>query len=475
MRCPRLAVAVLATLLPAPTSAAVLHVPADYPTILAALDAAAEGDTVLVAPGTYSAVGTRTVVFTDSTLTVTAAGFLKDGVTLVSEAGPSHTLLEVSGNAVRCLAGFGLTGPAPLRVEGFTFRRSGGTGTMVYLRENDAAQTTFFEDCAFEGGASPNYEAGHLYSYRGGSLDVRRCEFLDSYSPADYGALGLVDGYATVGTLRVEDCRFVACRGRGILSRATSNTFARCTFVGCTVESNRGNIEGGSGFVIWGLADRVEGCRFEECEILAVRCDSHVGGSLLVTNSVFRNGGAGILGPGQGSVLRVERCSFEQLTGRAVQHHGAPGSSFAGNTVRDTGGIRWRDGEVTGNTFVRCDPWAVAVNDGQCDIRNNVLAWNTGDYPALFIWGSEITESCNLFWQNEADTFRPPLDPTDVLADPLFCDPWGPKLTVRTDSPCLPGNHPGGASCGRIGAFGEGCGPVSLDPRSWGRIKAAHR
>ncbi|MCC6427205.1 MAG: hypothetical protein IT435_10340 [Phycisphaerales bacterium] len=35
--------------------AADLHVPADYPTIQAGIDAASDGDSVVVAPGTYAA------------------------------------------------------------------------------------------------------------------------------------------------------------------------------------------------------------------------------------------------------------------------------------------------------------------------------------------------------------------------------------------------------------------------------------
>jgi hypothetical protein len=36
----------------------------------------------------------------------------------------------------------------------------------------------------------------------------------------------------------------------------------------------------------------------------------------------------------------------------------------------------------------------------------------------------------------------------------------------------LPGNN----TCGiQIGAFGTGCGPVSVEPSSWGGIKALYR
>ena len=60
-------------------------------------------------------------------------------------------------------------------------------------------------------------------------------------------------------------------------------------------------------------------------------------------------------------------------------------------------------------------------------------------------------------------------------ADPLFCDAAAGDFTLSSQSPCLPGNHPDGADCGLIGAFGQGCGTVSVQPSSWGAIKEMYR
>lgn len=65
----------------------------------------------------------------------------------------------------------------------------------------------------------------------------------------------------------------------------------------------------------------------------------------------------------------------------------------------------------------------------------------------------------------------------NLFVDPLFCAPASCDAAPTTagdyrlaqNSPCLLG------PCGQIGAFGQGCGIIGIDPWSWGRIKALHR
>jgi hypothetical protein len=78
--------------------ATTLHVPSVYATINAALDTAVMGDTVLVAPGTYTTAEVRTVDLGGGIPTPTVSlAFLKDGVVVKSEAGPQTTVLDLQG------------------------------------------------------------------------------------------------------------------------------------------------------------------------------------------------------------------------------------------------------------------------------------------------------------------------------------------------------------------------------------------
>ncbi|NQS98535.1 MAG: hypothetical protein HQ591_08780 [candidate division Zixibacteria bacterium] len=47
-----------------PAFAVTIHIPGDYPTIQAGINAAVDGDTVLVADGTYTGIGNKNLDFT---------------------------------------------------------------------------------------------------------------------------------------------------------------------------------------------------------------------------------------------------------------------------------------------------------------------------------------------------------------------------------------------------------------------------
>jgi serine protease len=102
---PALLAVLLVFALPYQLTAATVHVPADRPTIQAAIDAAASGDTVLVAPGTYG----EAINFNGKIITVTSEQ--GPAVTVIDAGGQPTVVTFTSGetrNAI--LSGFTITG-----------------------------------------------------------------------------------------------------------------------------------------------------------------------------------------------------------------------------------------------------------------------------------------------------------------------------------------------------------------------------
>jgi predicted outer membrane repeat protein len=134
---------------------------------------------------------------------------------------------------------------------------------------------------------------------------------------------------------------------------------------------------------------------------------------------------------------------------------------------------------VAGNTFVENqgghpqNAGSVRFSGGSSQFLNNIVAASSNGVGIRVTSGGTVAGGCNVFWQNaDGNAIGYTLAPTDREVDPLLCDPEKGDFTVSAESPCLP---PNSAGCGLIGALGQGCGMISVEPQSWGRIKGAYR
>ncbi len=114
------------------TGAAILRVPSEFTTIQSGIDAAVDGDTVLVDDGTYKGAGNRDIDFTGKAITVK------------SENGPSVTTVIPEGDVNNQHRGFHFSsGETEASIlEGFTiwrgYTRDPGGGGGILCEENSS-------------------------------------------------------------------------------------------------------------------------------------------------------------------------------------------------------------------------------------------------------------------------------------------------------------------------------------------------
>ena len=410
--------------------ASTLVVPTEYPTIHAAMAVAGAGDTVLVEPGVYDDFEVRHV-FGD----VAALGFLVDGVTLLSAAGPESTVLDLSAGeglapSVRGLW-IGGVGANETRVQGFTITGAPVSGALAIMARS--SQNVVISDCVFV----LDDPASGTTEYRGGvqfilsSGRVEDCRFSGCRGPT---AAGLGAGLG--GTLEVERCVFENCKNEGMRIESQQMTIVR----DCVFDSNVSLNQSSGGIAAIGPG--------------------------VVEDCVFRGNEGGFGGGFTGGMVEVRRCLFDsnRTTGSgAALRAGMPGNNVIENNtiVRSVQTISNPPGSAI-----------VFVNSLNSVLRNNIIAYSSGS-PAIRVIGASVPSVCNVFWENVDGigvNYVP--GPTDREVDPLFCDPDVSNWTLREGSPCLPQDPSG---CGLIGVFGQGCGTVSIEETSWGGIKNRYR
>lgn len=473
-------------------AALTLHVPEDYPTLASALAAAASGDVIEVACGTYHEYGL----------------VMKSGVTLRSESG-DPACVTVDGDSLgRIFLCSGVS--AITRIEGITIR---GGRTAGYANELRGA------GMLCDGGAA---------------LTISHCVFEENACDYGYGG-GLACVFASPV---VEDCVFRrnVAHGPGSedgLGGAVSCQSSSARFERCLFEDNAAANHGGAMFLNESPLDMID-CVFLSNEAVgghggAIRCRS---GSPRIIGCRFEsnvadgggNGGAMMISPNASPIIEASEFRNNQAPGSSggalyIRDSCSPQLSecvFEGNEASDGGAVHIRDNSnaefetcvfITNKanlggavdcwtsdpvfascTFVRNDTesgggFLVSRGEASPLFDRCIIAFQTGSVVVGCMGTYERfpeLRCCDLFgnaggdWEVTCVADQAGVN-GNFSADPLFCDLQAGVLTLDGASPCLPGQHPEGDDCGLIGTFERGCGATNTSNTTWGAIKTQFR
>lgn len=413
---------------PLSCTAATIRVPDQEPTIQAGLDTAANGDTVLVASGTYSGSGNKDL------------DFLGKALVLRSEGGSAQTVIDCQEEGRGIYFGTDVTSEQV--VEGFTIANGhtfDGGGVLIFYGAHP-----IFRDVLFQGNTASSDGGGVLAKWAGATFED--CVFTGNYS----------------------------AHGGGFRCYKSSAALVRCEF-----SDNNAGYEGGA-IQFGGQSDTPQ-----ELVIREVHFDSNSsprGGALLaapqaatilIESCLFSNNSASI----GGGAMRFVRNPTPPLV---------VGVTFDGNEAPQGGAV-----ECSGSSpqIVECTFYGNLASEGGgvfCGISEATAAWpvlessiisNSGSGAAVVCddaSGATLT-CCDLYGNVGGDWVGCVSSQADIngnlCADPLFCmeESLVSPFTLRVDSPCAPGASP---DCRLIGAWGVDCGASSVVEASWGAIKA---
>jgi predicted outer membrane repeat protein len=200
---------------------------ADYSTIQAAIDAAVDGDTILVAPGTYTGDGNRDIDFKGKAITVK------------SKYGSNTCIINCQGSPGEYHRGFYFHNDEDANsvVQGFTIINgyaTRGGGIFCESASPHILDCLITENTAFESGGGIQCE----YS----NPTIKRC-FIEKNS-ADYGGgVGIGSTGSISSMLTITNCLITG--NKAMRSGGGICCIGKVNFSNCTVIGNSAGIEGG--------------------------------------------------------------------------------------------------------------------------------------------------------------------------------------------------------------------------------------
>ena len=277
-------------LFPSSALAATIHIPGEYSSIQAGVDAAVDGDIVLVGPGTY----------------VENINIEYKLLTLESEDGANATVLDGGQNGLPTISYYWPASLGGLAViDGFTitngkYSHNGGGLSVGFGPTYGGTNYLTITDCLIIGNSSDK-SGGGIYIYQlmsANTVTITNCSISDNYSQLDGGGLYYMGG----GESSITSCEILnnyACEhGGGIFCEASGFTISDCTIaenhsespytygggglfldgsetsVINTIISRNTSAKGGGGIVTFGTNDLISFCTISDNEA------THLGGGI---------------------------------------------------------------------------------------------------------------------------------------------------------------------------------------------------
>lgn len=209
-----------------------IHVPADQPTIQEGVDAAGNGDVVIVAPGTYF----ERIEISDK------------AITLKSETCADETVIDGSGFGR--VFSYDSYGYPETVLRGFTLRNGYYSyGGAIFIM---AGSLSVF-DCTFENNEAM-YGGGAFHSWGGSSPKFIRCTFKHNYAFFG-GGMNFQDSSDPI----IRECIFI--ENHADFGGAINAWGAEPTIINCFFQTNRGAKSGGA-LELDGASGRIVQCTF---------------------------------------------------------------------------------------------------------------------------------------------------------------------------------------------------------------------
>lgn len=222
-------------------------------------------------------------------------------------------------------------------------------------------------------------------------------------------------------------------------------------------------------FATWLYFNRAE---FHDSQFTANICNTLTGFVTLFRNCTFTDNRSGISG-GYGG--RFEHCVIARNTSRSFLFAAGSGGEYPGS-------LSFTGCTIFGNS---CDlmflAYECAVGISDCIIASNNYGQAIIDYCVDQLHRNMVApavRNCCIFGNGPGGNVYWDIACTygvdNLAVDPLLCDPYAGDLSLCSNSPCLPAN---GASTlmGAIDSQCGSCGPVAIEPMTFGEVKALFR